>query len=107
MSTEVNGPLRPCEGPDDSEGAGRERYWDMTPEQRNVELPRVMQSLQPGTPEGERRFADGWMSELRRDRAGKAVGCRISAPGCPPSPAVPARGSTSPATRRARAPRRA
>lgn len=97
--------LRPCEGPHDAEGAGRERYWDMTPEQRRAELPRILESLKPGTPEGERRFADGWMSELRRDRAGKAVGCRISAPGCPPSPAAPARGSTSPAARRARAPR--
>ena len=157
MSVEVICPLRPCEGPHDAEGAGRERYWDMTPEQRRAELPRILESLKPGTPEGERRFADGWMAELRRDRAGNSVGCRIAAPGIPrsalapispeefgeklvawvatvtqldpekgelpnvedwrrnaeklfklhgpPSPAAPARGSTSPAARRARAPR--
>ena len=70
----LNGPLRPATGPDDNEGLGRERYWDMSPEQRKQALPQMVANANLGAlREPDKAFARGWLSELdRHQRQGKA-----------------------------------
>jgi hypothetical protein len=63
----ASGPLRGQTGPHDDEGAGRERFWDMTEEQRKEALPAMVRNAGKGT-EQDRRFARGWLSELQRSR---------------------------------------
>lgn len=70
----VNGPERPCYGPTDYEGAGRERYWDLRPEERERIRPQIQEMAAdrhaPGGPKpigwADHAFARGWIAEWRR-----------------------------------------
>lgn len=64
----IDGPLRPCTGPHDSEGLGRERFWDMTHEQRSASLSDILKMTQSGSTEQDRQFAKGWLAEHQRLR---------------------------------------
>lgn len=72
----VNGPLRACLGPNDPEGEGRERYWDLRPDQRATALPELSRdAMDRHAPGGshpiawdEHAFARGFMDEWRRDQ---------------------------------------
>lgn len=65
----VVGPLRACSGPHDAEGLGMERFWDLTPEQRQAQLAQILRLTQPGNAEQDRLFAKGWLSEHERLRS--------------------------------------
>lgn len=61
----VTGPLRYATGPDDCEGLGREFYWELTPEQREMRVasyrhPHVKQ------PHQNNDFCRGWLAEYDR-----------------------------------------
>lgn len=62
----IHGPLRPCSGPRDSEGMGRERFWDMTRKQRVASLSDILRMTQTGNAEQDRQFAKGWFAEHQR-----------------------------------------
>lgn len=65
----LEGPLFQATGPNDHEGLGRERFWDMTPEQRQDNLKQIMNDANAGALEAPRKeFARGWLSELDRYR---------------------------------------
>lgn len=65
----IDGPLLEATGPDDYEGLGRERFWDMNPMQRRDNLKRIVSDANAGVLEVPRKeFARGWLSELDRYR---------------------------------------
>jgi len=65
----IDGPLLQASGPNDHEGLGRERFWDMTPEQRREKLCQIAADANAGALEAPRKdFARGWLSELERYR---------------------------------------
>ena len=67
VSKVLNGPLLQATGPNDYEGLGRERFWDMTPEQRQDNLKQIMADANAGALEAPRKeFARGWLSEHER-----------------------------------------
>ncbi len=67
----LKGPLRPATGPDDYEALGRERYWDMTPEQRAEALPKVVANANlEALRAPDKEFARGWLSEQARHQRG-------------------------------------
>lgn len=73
----LEGPLLQAIGPDDHEGLGRERYWDMTPEQRRDNLKQITADAGAGALEAPRKeFARGWLSELDRHRRSHLEQCR-------------------------------
>jgi len=45
---------------------GRERYLDLTPEQREAALPDIMRSLRAWETAQDKAFARGWLDEKRR-----------------------------------------
>lgn len=65
LADEVCGPLRYSAGPHDAEGNGRERYWELTQEQRCAALPTVIADAETGDAQSK-AFARGWLSELNR-----------------------------------------
>lgn len=68
-SSVLNGPLRQATGPNDHEGLGRERFWDMTRDQRRDNLKQIVADADAGALEAPRKeFARGWLSELDRYR---------------------------------------
>ena len=68
----LNGPLRPATGLHDYDGLGRERYWDMTPEQRVEALPKVVANANLGGLRApDKEFARGWLSEQARHQRGQ------------------------------------
>lgn len=68
-SSILDGPLLQATGPNDHEGLGRERFWDMTPKQRRENLKQVVADSNAGGLEAPRKeFARGWLSELERYR---------------------------------------
>ena len=65
----LEGPLLQAIGPNDYAGLGRERFWDMTPEQRRDNLKQITADANAGALEAPRKeFARGWLSELDRYR---------------------------------------
>jgi hypothetical protein len=69
VSSVINGPLLQATGPNDHDGLGRERFWDMTPEQRRDNLKQIVADSNAGALEAPRKeFARGWLSELERYR---------------------------------------
>lgn len=65
----LNGPLLQATGPNDHEGLGRERFWDMSPEQRRDNLGQIVADANADVLEAPRKeFARGWLSELERYR---------------------------------------
>ncbi len=62
----LTGPLRASTGPNDHEGEGRERFWDMSPEQRSANLSRIVQMTRPESCGQDKAFARGWLSEHAR-----------------------------------------
>lgn len=62
------GPLRYAEGPHDHEGKGRERYWDMTPEQRKAAWSGIIRGTGSWQREEDRQFSKGWLDEQDRHR---------------------------------------
>jgi hypothetical protein len=67
----LKGPLRPATGPHDYEGLGRERYWDLTPEQRAEALPKVVSDANLEVLRSpDKEFARGWLSEQSRHQRG-------------------------------------
>jgi len=62
----ATGPLRPCEGPNDFEGDGRERYWDSTPAQRKGSLGAIITMTAAWNSEQNKLFAKGWLDEHHR-----------------------------------------
>jgi hypothetical protein len=55
-----------------AEQEGRDRYLDLTPEQRAAALAEVARQSTSGPTEQERRFARGWLDEYRRQQRDKA-----------------------------------
>lgn len=67
MPSVLQGPLRLATDANDYEGLGRERYWDMTPEQREEALPRIVSNANLGALRSpDKEFARGWLSEKAR-----------------------------------------
>jgi hypothetical protein len=60
------GPLRLASGPHDSEGLGRERFWDQSEAEREANLPTMTRLLKSWYAEGDRMFANGWFAEHSR-----------------------------------------
>jgi len=68
-SSVLNGPLLQATGPNDHEGLGRERFWDMTPGHRRDNLSRIVANANAGVLRApDKEFARGWLSELERYR---------------------------------------
>jgi hypothetical protein len=64
-----NRPLCKSTGPNDYEALGRERFWDMTPEQRRDNLKQIVSDANAGALQAPKKeFARGWLSELERYR---------------------------------------
>jgi hypothetical protein len=63
-----NGPLVQSTGPNDHEALGRERFWDMTEEQRDKNLAAMVKlaSTTEALREPDKAFARGWLSEHDR-----------------------------------------
>ncbi len=57
--------LKLQDGPHDAIGAGWERYFDLTPEQRAASFQAVMRDATGGTSEHDRRFARAWLDAHR------------------------------------------
>ena len=78
-----NGPLVHSTGPDDHEALGRERYWDMSDEQRETNLAAMvkMASTTEVLRGPDKAFARGWLSERERhQRTKKTVSMRAVRP---------------------------
>lgn len=61
-----NGPLRHATGPTDYEGLGRERFWELSQEQRDQSLKAIVDQTNAWVDEPSKRFAQGWLSEHQR-----------------------------------------
>jgi hypothetical protein len=63
-----NGPLVQSTGPNDHEALGRERFWDMSEQQREDNLASMVKlaSTTEALREPDKAYARGWLSEHRR-----------------------------------------
>jgi len=82
-------PLVQASGPADYEALGRERYRDTPEAGRAAQLPRILEQTKAGTPEPDRRFADGWLAEHHRAGRGRGLDIDVESPS--PAPARPVR----------------
>jgi hypothetical protein len=88
-----DGPASFATGPRDSDGLGREAFWDASPAQRRELLPEVLRNTDSSR-EDVARFARAWLAELDRVRSygGDPLGAQVAAAAVPkPAPKRKAR----------------